>query len=103
MVLLPGNPHNTAIIIYPQPYGVVEERKMTTTNDKTDGAQISGFRWGGPNGAQVVLAVTVLSDEGKCLFFVDHGFLRDGSAGPGVAGGFDLGAASAIMDLCVVV
>ena len=90
MVLLPGNPHNTAIIIYPQPYGVVEERKMTTTNDKTDGAQ-------------VVLAVTVLSDEGKCLFFVDHGFLRDGSAGPGAAGEFNLGAPSAIMDLCVVV
>ena len=76
---------------------------MTTTNDKTNDAQISGFRWGGPNGAQVVLAVTALLDEGKCLFFVDHGFLRDGSAGPGAAGGFDLGAPSAVMDLCVVV
>ena len=91
--------YHLSVPTYPYPYMGWRENMTTKTND----AQISGFRWGGPNGAQVVLAVTALLDEGKCLFFVDHGFLRDGSAGPGAAGEFNLGAPSAIMDLCVVV
>ena len=46
---------------------------------------IVGFRWGGPHGSQVVLAITTLPEEGVDL--VDYGFLRTGARAPFGGGG----------------
>ena len=54
---------------------------MTLTTEQ----MIVGFRWGAPNGSQVVLAITILPDEGVDL--VDFGFLRTGARAPFGDGG----------------